>query len=76
MELIKSIKKNTIFLLLITIVILFFVLKDDFNNITTTLSRMDYKFIIIAIIFWLLSIILKGYVNYKTVNNKKQISLK
>lgn len=76
MELIKSIKKNTIFLLLITIVILFFVLKDDFNNIITTLSRMDYKFIIIAIIFWLLSIILKGYVNYKTVNNKKQISLK
>ena len=76
MELIKSIKKNTIFLLLITIVILFFVLKDDFNNITTTLARMDYKFIIIAIIFWLLSIILKGYVNYKTVNNKKQISLK
>ena len=76
MELIKGIKKNTIFLLLITIVILFLVLKDDFNNITTTLSRMDYKFIIIAIIFWLLSIILKGYVNYKTVNNKKQISLK
>ena len=76
MELIKSIKKNTIFLLLITIVILFFVLKDDFNNITTTLARMDYKFIIIAIIFWLLSIILKGYVNYKTVNNKKKISLK
>lgn len=76
MELIKSIKKNTFFLLLITIVILFFVLKDDFKNITTTLSRMDYKFIIIAIMFWLLSIILKGYVNYKTVNNKKQISLK
>ena len=76
MELLKNIKKNTIILLLITIIILFLVLKDDFNNIINTLSKVDFKFILLAIIFWTLSVVIKAYINYKTVNNKEKINIK
>ncbi len=76
MELIKSLKKNTMILLLITIIILYFILKDNFNSIIKALSSMDYIYLIIAIAFFLLSIITKAYVNYKTVADAKKISLK
>lgn len=75
MKLIKNIKKNTIILLLITITVLILVLKDDFPTIIKALSSMDLIYIGIAITFFLLSIIIKAYVNYKTVNNKEKISL-
>lgn len=73
---IKNLRKNTIILLLITVIILFLVLKDDFNEIIGTLSSMNYIYIGIAIFFFGLSIILKAYVNYKTVADKEKISLK
>lgn len=76
MELIKNIKKNTIILLLITFIVLFIILKDDLNNIIETLSTMNYFYVIIAIFLFLLSIILKAYVTYKTVNDNEKISLK
>lgn len=76
MELVKSIKKNTIILLLITGLVLFFVLKDDFDDIATTLATMDYKFILIAVLIYFLSIFLKSYVTYLTINDKKKVSLK
>lgn len=76
MDIIKNIRKNTIFLLLITIIVLVLVLKDDFSNIVTALSSMDYKFILMAIVFFLISIILKAYVTYITINDKNKISLK
>lgn len=74
MELIKNIKKNTIILLLITIVILFLILKDDLNSIIKTLSNMNYIYVLIAILFYFLSIILKAYVVYKTINDKEKVS--
>lgn len=76
MELIKNIKKNTIILLLITISILVIILKDDLNSIINTLITMNYLYIIIAILLFLLSIGLKAYITYKTVNDKERISLK
>ena len=76
MELVKNIKKNTIILLILTAIILFLVLKDDFDLIVKTLSSMNYWFILIAIILFLIYIALRGYVNYKIVNNPKKISLK
>lgn len=76
MELIKNIKKNTIILLLITFTILFIILKDNLNNIVETLSTMNYFYVIVAIFLFLLSIVLKAYVTYKTVNDKQKISLK
>ena len=75
MEIIKNIKKNTIILLFITMIVLYFVLKDDFNIVINTLSKMDYKYILIATLFFLLSVTIKGYVNYKTINNPKKVSL-
>lgn len=76
MELVKSIKKNTVILLFITVLVLFLVLKDDLDSIIKALKTMDYKFILIAVLLYLLSISLKAYVNYLTVNDKKKISLK
>lgn len=76
MEIFKSIKKNTIILLFITVIVLYFVVKDDFNEIVKTLSSMNYKYIILATMCFFLSIISKAFVNYKTVNNPNKISLK
>lgn len=76
MQLIKNIKKNTIFLLLITTIIIIMVLKDDFTNITVTLASMDYTYILLAVFFFFLSICIKGYVSYIIVDNKEKISLK
>lgn len=76
MEILKNLKKNTIILLIITILILYFILKDDFSTTINYLSSMDYIYIGIAVIFFLLSIIIKAYVNYKTVANPKKMSLK
>ena len=73
---IKSIKKNTIFLLLITIVVLYFVLKDDFQSIVNTLNNIDIKYVIIAVLFYMLSIVIKGYVNYTIINEPNKISKK
>ena len=76
MKLIKNIKKNTIFLLIITIIILYIILKDDFSSIINELRLIDLKYIFIALIFFLLSISIKGYVNYLIVHDKKKINLK
>lgn len=47
----KNIKKNGIILLLITIVVLFFVIKDDFHDIVSALSKANISFILIGIVF-------------------------
>ena len=76
MEIIKNIKKNTIILLMITLLILYILLKYNFNDIIKALSTMDYKFVILAIVVYFLSIITKAYVTYKTVNDKKKFTLR
>ena len=76
MNIIKNIKKNTIFLLIITGIVLYIVLKDDFKDIVDILTRIDIKYILLAILFYALFIVIKGYVNYKITNDKKRLSLK
>ncbi len=72
----KNLKKNTIILLVITILVLYFVLKDDMNNIIKTLETMDYIFVLIAVMFFFFYIILRAYVNYLVVGEKKKYTFK
>jgi len=76
MKVIDSIKKNTILLLLITIIVLYLVLKDNFENIIESFKNIDIKYILLVIIFYYISVFIKGFVNYLIVNNKNKISLK
>ena len=52
MKIVNNIKKNTIFILIVTIIVLYIVLKDDFNDIVTALKMIDIKFIFIALFFY------------------------
>ncbi len=71
---IKNLKKNTIILLLITFIVLYVVLKDDMNNIITTLGTMKYIYVLIAILFFFFYIVLRAYVNYLVVDDKEKYS--
>ena len=76
MNIIKNIKKNTCFLLIITGIVLYIVLKDDFKDIVDALTKIDIKYILLAFLFYALFIVIKGYVNYKITNDKTKLSLK
>lgn len=75
MEILKTIKKNTILLLFITSIVLFFILKDNFDEIVKALSSMDYRYILIAILFYFGYLFFKSIANYRTINDKKRIPL-
>ena len=75
MNIIKNIKKNTIFLVLITLIVLFVVLKDDLPATIRAFQTMDIKFLLVACLFFAISVILKGYINYKIANNKEKFTL-
>lgn len=75
MNMIKNIRKNTLIILLVTIGVMYFVLKDDFSNIIHTLIHLDLKFLLLAIFLFFFSIFLKGYISYKTVNDKNKYTL-
>lgn len=76
MKLLNNIKKNTIFLLIITVIILYVVLKDDFDGIVGALTKIDIKYLFVALVFYFLSVGIKGFVNYLITNDKSKISLK
>ena len=76
MNILKGIKKNTIVLLLITIIVLYVILKDDWPNIAKALTTMDVKYLLLAIIVFLISVSLKGIANYLIVNDKKKITIR
>ncbi len=76
MEIIKNIKKNTIIIVLITILVLYILLRKDFPKIIDSLEHLDVKYILIAIFFYIMYIILHSYVVYKTVNDKKKFTLR
>ena len=76
MKILDNLKKNTILLLIITLIVLYIILKDDFYDIVNILQNLDIKFILLAILFFFLSITIKGYVNYKIINDKEKVSLK
>ncbi len=57
MKYIKKIKNNAIILCFILLIILYFVLKDDFNNIVSTLLKANLGWVLLAtlfvVIYWL-----------------------
>ena len=75
MKVVNNIRKNTVLILLVTIIVMYFVLKDDFNNIISTLLSVDLKYILLAIVIFFLSLFFKAYISYKTVDDKKKYSL-
>lgn len=75
MNIVKNIKKNTIVLILITIGVLYAVLKDDLKDIIKVFQTIDVRYIVIAFLFFTLSLSLKGYINYKIANNKEKFSI-
>ena len=76
MKLLDNIRKNTFFLLLVTVIVLYIILRDDFDGIVTAMSNIDFKYIIIAVLFYFLSVSIKGFANYLIINDKKKIDLK
>lgn len=75
MKVLDKIKQNTILILIITIIVLYVILKDDFPAIVKAFQNIDIKYIIIAALFYALSIAFKGTANYLIVNDKKKVSL-
>ena len=76
MKILNNIRKNTILLVIITIIVLYFVLIDDLSGIIDSLKHMDMKYIIIALLFYIISVLIKGYMNYRIVNNNEKFKLK
>ena len=76
MKLIKNIKKNTIVLLLITIIVLYFVLRNDFDGIVKAFRNIDIKYILLALLLYITSLLIKAYINYLIINEKDKINLK
>ena len=76
MKILENIKKNAIFLLLISVIVLIVVLHDDFNAIVKAFQNINYSYIIIALLFYFISVSIKGFVNYLIVNDKKKISIR
>lgn len=75
MKIIKDIKKNSIIILIITIIILFILLKDNFIDIVKIISKMNIFYVLVAIIFYFAFIALRAYVIYRSVDDKKKLSL-
>ncbi len=71
----KNLKRNTIIILIITLGVLYFSLKDQFQQVVTTLLRVDLKFILVAICCYAVYIFLKAWVTYISVGDAKKISL-
>ena len=74
MKILDNLRKNTIILMIITIIVLFFVLKDDFYEIITSLSHINLVYVLLALLFFLLSIVLKGYVNYLIIDDQEKVN--
>jgi len=51
------------------------VLKDDFVGIIDIIKKVDIKYIVLAIIVYILSVSTKGFVNYLIINNKQKIGI-
>lgn len=75
MKIVDNIRKNTFIILIVTILVMYFVLKDEFINIVELLLKIDLRYIIVAFFLFFLSIFLKSYISYKTVDDKSKYSL-
>lgn len=76
METIKSIKRNSLILLIITIIVLFALLKDNLGSIVVTLSKINIFYLLVAILLYFGYIISKAYIIYKSVNEKDKLTFK
>ncbi len=76
MKTIKNIKKNSIIILLVTLIILYILLKDNFSEIVKTLATMNLFFVAVAILFYFIYIVLRAYIIYKSVDDKKKLTFK
>lgn len=76
METIKSIKRNSLILLIITIIVLFALLKDNLGSIVVTLSKINIFYLLVAILLYFGYVISKAYIIYKSVNEKDKLSFK
>lgn len=56
----KNLKKNSIFLLLITAVVLVFVLKDDFPSIVKSLRDANFGYLLIAVLCFFIGIMFEA----------------
>ena len=65
----KSLKKNSLILIGITILILFLVLKDDFNEIIAALLGANFFFLFLALLCQLLAIVFEALAYKKIVNS-------
>lgn len=74
MKILNNIKKNTILLVIITIIVLYFVLRNDAAGIWNNLKNMKIGYILCALIAYLSYVTIKGYINYKIVNDAKKFS--
>ena len=72
----KHLKRNSFIILLITLFVLFLVLKDNFKTVISTITTMDMKFVIIAIVLYFAYLFFHALVNYLWVNEKEKLSLK
>lgn len=71
MKILANLKKNTILLVLITIIVLYFVLKDNISGIFDIIRQIEPVHVLLALLMYVLSVSIKGYVNYLIVNNDK-----
>lgn len=76
MDILKNLKKNTILLLGITVIVLFFILKDHFRDIVENLENINLWYVLIALIFFLVSVFIKGLTNYMIINDKEKYPIK
>lgn len=71
MKVLDSIKKNTILVLIMTIIVLYVVLKDDFQDIVNAFQNIHIWWILGAVFFFFLSVVIKGIANYVVVSKQK-----
>lgn len=76
MKILNNLKKNTILLIIITMIVLYFVLKDNISGIFDNIRQIEPIYVFLALLMYLSSVCLKGYVNYLIVNNKELFSKK
>lgn len=69
---IKNLKKNAFLLLAVTLVILYFVLKDDFASIVDTLLKMNWCWLLVAVICYGIFLIFKSLAFQTTVKQEKK----
>jgi len=56
----KKYRLNIILLVIVSFIVIFFSLKDDFNGAINYFKNMNYLWILVAVLFYLLNIFFKS----------------